>query len=252
MIYKHIINSISHYSSIIEKCTCTLISNPKSRDEFLFSSRNDESLRRLGDTLSATSRQMRAKRINVNLMINVLAYVVEVIGGLIICAGASFGRMLYPIAVWYGLVVPSCYLVNNDDTKMIIMRHGWTSALRTLFATKQSKETVSTSTTDKVETQNDEQVDPRAPTSDKGPGNKMSDKKSTKGHAFQRPSKSDANKLEITSPSIGVFHISGNLRIHPEKKIDQKRLPLFHPRSVSYLGRRAACKNAGDVIVIDL
>ena len=222
-------------------------------DEFLFSSRNDESLRRLGDTLSATSRQTRAKRINVNLMINVLAYVVEVIGGLIICAGASFGRMLYPIAVWYGLVVPSCYLVNNDDTKMIIMRHGWTSALRNLFATKQSKETVSTSTTDEVETQNDEQVDPRASTSDKGPGNKMLDKKSTKIiNAFQGPSESDANNLEITSPSKGVFHISGNLRIHPEKKTDQKILPLFHPRPVRYLGRRAACRNAGDVIVIDM
>ena len=226
-----------------------MISNPKSMDEFLFSSRNDESLRRLGDTLSATSRQMRAKRINVNLMINVLAYVVEVIGGLIICAGASFGRMLYPIAVWYGLVVPSCYLVNNDDTKMIIMRHGWTSALRNLFATKQSKETVSTSTTDKVETQNDEQDDTTAPTSDHGTGNKKSDKKS---NTFLGPSKSDANNIEITSTSIGVFQISGNLRIHPKKKVDQEILPLFHPRPVSYLGRRAACRNAGDVIVIDM
>ena len=82
--------------------------------------------------------------------------------------------------------------------------------------------------------------------------NKKSDKTSTKDNAFQGPSKSDANNLEIASPSIGVFRISGNLRIHPEKKIDQKRLPLFHPRSVSYLGRRAAGKNAGDIIVIDL
>ena len=216
--------------------------------------RNDESLRRLGDTLSASSRQIRAKRINVNLKINILAYVVEVIGGLIICsgAGASSERMLYPIAVWYGLVVPSCYLVNNDDTKTLIMKYGWISVLRTLFTTKKSRETASARTKDEIESQGDEEVDPRALTPSKGPKNKNFDKNSTKFNAFQGPSKSDPNDLKITSPGIGVFHISGNLGCHLETKTCHEILPLFRPRPVSYSGSRTACKNAGDVIVIDL
>ena len=222
-------------------------------NSYIFS-RNEESLRRLGDTLSARSRKIRAKRINVNLKVNVLAYVVEVIGGLIICcgSGASSGRMLYPIAAWYGLVVPSCYLVNNDDTKTLIMKYGWISVLWNLFTTKKSRETASARTKDEVESQSDEEVDPRAPMPSKGPKNKNSSKKSTKCNAFQGPSKSDANDLKITSPGIGVFHISGNLRCHPETKTCHEILPLFRPRPVSYLGSRTACKNAGDVIVIDL
>ena len=217
-------------------------------------SRNDESLQRLGDTLSATSRQIRAKRINVNLKINILAYVVEVIGGLIICGGAgtSSGRMLYPIAAWYGLVVPSCYLVNNEGTKTLIMKHGWTSVLRNLLSKKQPRETASTSTTAEVEAQNNEQVDHSAPTPGKGPGNKNSDQKALKGDAFAGPSKSDAHNPKITSPDIGVFHISGNIRIHPGSNTCKEILPLFHPRLVSYLRSPTHCKNAEDVIVIDL
>ena len=215
--------------------------------------RNDESLRRLGDTLSASSRQIRAKRINVNLKINILAYVVEVIGGLIICsgAGASSGIILYPIAAWYGLVVPSCYLVNNDDTKTLIMKYGWISVLRTLFTTKKSRETASARTKDEIESQGDEEVDPRALTPSKGPKNKNFDKNSTKFNAFQGPSKSDPNDLKITSPGIGVSHISGNLRSHPGSNKCQEILPLFHPRLVSYLKSPTDCKNVGDVIVID-
>ena len=217
-------------------------------------SRNDESLQRLGDTLSATSRQIRAKRINVNLKINILAYVVEVIGGLIICGGAgtSSGRMLYPIAAWYGLVVPSCYLVNNEGTKTLIMKHGWTSVLMNLFFKKQPRGSASTSTTDEVEARNNEQVDHSAPTPGKGPGNKNSDKKASEGDAFSRPSKSYENNLKITSSAIGVFHISGNLMSHPGSNPCQEVLPLFHPRLVSYLRSPKDCKHAEDVIVIDL
>ena len=216
-------------------------------------SRNDESLQRLGDTLSATSRQIRAKRINVNLKINVLAYAVEVIGGLIICGGAgiSSGRMLYPIAAWYGLVVPSCYLINNEDTKMLIMKHGWTSVLRNLFFKKQPRETASTSTKDEVEAQDNEQVDHDAPAPGKRRGNKNSDKKVPKVDAFPGSSKSDANNLKITSPGIGVSHISGNLRSHPGSNKCQEILPLFHPRLVSYIKSPTDCKNVRDVIVID-
>ena len=217
-------------------------------------SRNEESLRRLGDTLSARSRKIRAKRINVNLKVNVLAYVVEVIGGLIICcgSGASSGRMLYPIAAWYGLVVPSCYLVNNDDTKALILKHGWAPVLRNLFAKKKPREIASSSTTDEVEAQNCKQVEPRAPISGKRPGNKKRDKKAPTGDAIQGRYKSGANNLRITRSSIGVFHISGNIRNQPGSKTNPEILPLFQPRPVSYLGSHKTCRNADDVIVIDL
>ena len=127
------------------------------------SSCNEESVRRLGSTLSARSRQVRAKRININLKVNALAYLVEVIGGLLLFGGSCFstGKKLFPVLFWYGLVVPSCYLVNNDETKMLIMKHGWTTVLRSLFARKQPRNALTGSHQRRVaaglETQNDEE-----------------------------------------------------------------------------------------------
>ena len=132
------------------------------------------------------------------------------------------------------------------------MKHGWTSVLRDLFFKKQPRETASTNTTHQVEAQNNEQDGHRAPTPGKGPGNKNSDKNAPKDDAFPGPSKSDANNLKITSPGIGVFHISGNLRSHPRSNTCQEILPLFHPRLVNYLRSPTDCKKDEDVIVIDL
>ena len=132
------------------------------------------------------------------------------------------------------------------------MKHGWTSVFRDLFFKKQPRETASTNTTHQVEAQNNEQDGHRAPTPGKGPGNKNSDKKAPKGDAFPRTSKSGANNPKITSPAIGVFHISGNLRNHHRSNTCQELLPLFHHRVVSYVRSPKDCKNADDVIVIDL
>ena len=105
-----------------------------------YCSRNEESLRRLGDMLSARSRLIRAKRLNINLKINGLAYLVEVVGGILIIFLFSLSstlKIIFPFCLWYGLLVPSCYLVNNADTKTLIMKHGWLTALSRVYTEKQ-------------------------------------------------------------------------------------------------------------------
>lgn len=90
--------------------------------------------------MSITSRQYRAKRITVNVKVNALSYVVEMLGGMIIAA-LSFLRhahILYTIGmIWYGSVIPSCYLINFSDTKNSIIDEGWATGLSKLYKKKE-------------------------------------------------------------------------------------------------------------------
>ena len=90
--------------------------------------------------MSITSRQYRAKRITVNVKVNALSYVVEMLGGVIIAA-LSFLRhahILYTIGmIWYGSVIPSCYLINFSDTKNSIIDEGWLTGLSKLYKKKE-------------------------------------------------------------------------------------------------------------------
>ena len=90
--------------------------------------------------MSITSRQYRAKRITVNVKVNALSYVVEMLGGVIIAA-LSFLRhahILYTIGmIWYGSVIPSCYLINFSDTKNSIIDEGWATGLSKLYKKKE-------------------------------------------------------------------------------------------------------------------
>ena len=90
--------------------------------------------------MSITSRQYRAKRITVNVKVNALSYVVEMLGGVIIAA-LSFLRhahILYTIGmIWYGSVIPSCYLINFSDTKNSIIDEGWAAGLSKLYKKKE-------------------------------------------------------------------------------------------------------------------
>ena len=223
------------------------------------SSCNEESVRRLGSTLSARSRQVRAKRININLKVNALAYLVEVIGGLLLFGASciSTGKKLFPVAFWYGLVVPSCSLVNNDETKMLIMKHGWTTVLRSLFAKKGPRNPLTlshpTSSTAGVETKNNKEAAPRAPEiPGKIPLNAIEHGEAPKNTNSLRISTSKCSGKKLTNVGIGVFYISGNPQTNLGSKTHQETLPLFHPRPHRCLKTNATPNNAGNITVVDM
>ena len=103
---------------------------------------NEERLERLGDTLSEVYRKIRKRRINVNIKINVFVFVMEIVGGVLIAlSGVLFNQkrggsdtvMLTGVQIWYGCVIPSCYLFNSEYIKDTIMEHGWIHALSKVF-----------------------------------------------------------------------------------------------------------------------
>ena len=103
---------------------------------------NEERMKELGKSVSTRSKQYRLKRIDINVKINVLAYSVEVLGGLLLgCLSLVHpATFLYiGVEIWYGNVIPACYLLNSSDTKAFIMEQGWAIALSKLF--KKSKPT---------------------------------------------------------------------------------------------------------------
>ena len=82
------------------------------------------------------------RRIHINIKINVFVLMMEIVGGLIISSlavlfnqqrGGSDMVMLTGLQIWYGCVIPSCYLLNSDYIKDTIMEHGWMSALSQIY-----------------------------------------------------------------------------------------------------------------------
>ena len=116
-------------------------------------------MKQLGKSVSTRSKQYRIKRIDINVKINVLAYSVEVLGGLLLgCLSllqpATF--LYIGVEIWYGNVIPSCYLLNSSDTKAFIMEQGWVIALSNLF--KKSKPTLKEKDNNLAENQADEKT----------------------------------------------------------------------------------------------
>ena len=103
---------------------------------------NKERLKNFGKSLSITSRQYRAKRITVNVKVNALSYIVEMLGGMIIAALAFLrhAHILYTVGmIWYGNIIPSCYLINFSDTKKSILEEGWATGLSKLYKKKEPR-----------------------------------------------------------------------------------------------------------------
>ena len=103
---------------------------------------NKDRLERFGKALAIESQKYRAKRIAVNVRVNGLAFTVEVLGGFVL----AFLSLLRPHAIlyigagiWYGSLIPSCYLINSVDTKIMIMEHGWMKTLRNLYKKRTPK-----------------------------------------------------------------------------------------------------------------
>ena len=116
-------------------------------------------MKQLGKSVSTRSKQYRIKRIDINVKINVLAYSVEVLGGLLLgCLSllqpATF--LYIGVEIWYGNVIPSCYLLNSSDTKAFIMEQGWAIALSNLF--QKSKPTLKEKGNNLAKNQVDEKI----------------------------------------------------------------------------------------------
>ena len=104
----------------------------------------EQTLRNIGKTMTLQRKKNRAKRINLNVKINAVAYLVEVIGGLVVFSLAflptltptigSNGYVYITIQVLYGNVIPSCYLMNNSNFKSIVMDNGWIAAMSTVYS----------------------------------------------------------------------------------------------------------------------
>ena len=96
-------------------------------------------------SISVRSRQYRAKRIDVNVKINSLAYLVEIFGGVII-GGLAFvqpATFLYiGTQIWYGNVIPSCYLINSSDIKDYIMDKGWWNGFSKIYDKRKPKDEI--------------------------------------------------------------------------------------------------------------
>ena len=66
----------------------------------------------------------------------------EVLGGIILMSvqflkGAT---CLYIVTqIWYGSIIPSCYLMNCTDIKVFILEHGWLDGLSKLYSEKTKK-----------------------------------------------------------------------------------------------------------------
>ena len=143
-------------------------------------------MKQLGKSVSTRSKQYRIKRIDINVKINVLAYSVEVLGGLLLgCLSllqpATF--LYIGVEIWYGNVIPSCYLLNSSDTKAFIMEQGWAIALSNLF--KKSKPTLKEKGNNLAENQADEKTQAT-----------KSENASIRLHAKQSNGKRCAKKIE--------------------------------------------------------
>ena len=121
---------------------------------------NEQRLKNFGKSLSMVSRQYRAKRIDVNFKINALAYTVEVLAGIVIF-GLSFLRpatyMYISTQIWYGIIIPSCYLMNCSDIKAFILDRGWLAALSELYSKRPKKHQVDPNRNKKADNEQEHQ-----------------------------------------------------------------------------------------------
>ena len=104
---------------------------------------NEERLKKFGKAVSLQAKQSRAKRIEVNVKVNSLAYTAEVLGGFVIGVLALVPPATYlytATIIWYGNIIPSCYLINSSDMKNFIIDLGWSNALSNLYKKRLPKD----------------------------------------------------------------------------------------------------------------
>ena len=222
-----------------------------------YCSLNEDSLQRLGDIVSARSRLIRAKRIKINLKINGIAYLVEVVGGVLICtlAISSTLKLFFPFSLWYGLVVPSCYLINNEDTKTLIMKYGWLTALSRVYTEKKPQNTLPTQRQGpkkmEVTLLENKDADTRIPkTHRKTISNEVN--QNNRCISKKNDANPNANNGKALSTPIEVFHISGQIKKQRESNKCRPLTPLFHKRHKNRLRKDKICDPTDNITVIDI
>ena len=105
---------------------------------------NEQRLKNIDKTMTAQRKKNRARRININVKVNAIAYLAEVMGGVAVFAVAflptitntdnSNGYVYITIQVLYGNIIPACYLMNNSKFKSFAMDEGWIAAMSTVFS----------------------------------------------------------------------------------------------------------------------
>ena len=108
---------------------------------------NEQRLKNIDKTMTAQRKKNRARRININVKVNAIAYLAEVMGGVAVFAvaflptitntGNSNGYVYITIQVLYGNIIPACYLMNNSKFKSFAVDEGWIAAMSTVFSNSQ-------------------------------------------------------------------------------------------------------------------
>ena len=153
--------------------------------------------------MSAQRKKNRTKRININVKINVIAYLAEVFGGLVAISLAflpsltntenSNGYIYITIMILYGNIIPSCYLMNNTNFKSLVMDNGWIAAMATVYSTNR----------DQIKTTTEQQTD-KAPctqniTEDEHNSRRRSPSKTSSKDVLDDTNGKDQNSVEIQS-----------------------------------------------------
>ena len=207
-------------------------------------------MKKFGESYSTRSKQCRMKRIDVNVKINVLAYSVEMLGGLLLVALSLLRppTFLYiGTEIWYGNVIPSCYLLNSSDTKAFVIEQGWVLALLNLY--KKSKPTTHSSLKNKKNIAAKNKVDDisQASKSDSAStrfqsehsnGRKCAKKVKEDGTSgdFRKDTKSGGRKNSIRFGKLSHSSVHPSTHIFPTKK-GQLGTPINSRASVNHASR---------------
>ena len=110
----------------------------------MFSRHLEEREERFSKSLSTRSRQYRVRRTYLNVRIHFLAYMTEVLGSIFLTS-LSLIRSATPLymgfLLWYHVITPSCYLVNSNDIKELILEDGWRVGLSKIYSRKKDDAT---------------------------------------------------------------------------------------------------------------
>ena len=101
---------------------------------FCINRQHKETMRKLKSLLSETNRALRHQRNILNLLITMLAWLVELFGGLTLVLGSfifGHGNSIVTLflqtlsLLFYFVVLPSTFLFNVDEWKEAILQNKW-------------------------------------------------------------------------------------------------------------------------------
>ena len=106
---------------------------------FLFVRSNKESYSR--GAVSAAAYEKGKKRSLVSLKMCILSWLIELISSLFAISfgmlhNLGFHNLHYPDCIIVNIVIPMVHLINDEDTKGVILERGWYQGLRHMIGTQ--------------------------------------------------------------------------------------------------------------------